>query len=180
LNSSTPPDKLQTRRAQLTLLDTSDFGEILDLFQEPDTFQFIPHLQNKTPEEYRSVLANRINQIASGLALHFTARTSDGELIGVLNYSPITDTTRMQLGFQIRIKFHGQGYATELAQGVIQHLRNSKKEGLVYGVCSLDHTASATVLQRVGFQLDERRDDVLVFVMDLADHHYSANSGKSS
>lgn len=171
---------LSTSRTTLKLLAPGDFEEILGLFHEPDTFRFIPHLQQKTMEEYQSVLANRLNQIASGIALHWTARTPAGELVGVLNYSPISETDRMQLGFQIRSKFHRQGYATELARAVVHHLRTQQQAGLVYGVCSIEHIASATVLERIGFRLHEQRSDVFVYVLDLEDNPSSSNEGKSS
>lgn len=170
---------ISTPRSILRLLSPGDFEDILDLFNEPDTFRFIPHLQHKSTDEYLAVLANRLNQIASGLALHWTARTPEGELIGVLNYSPIQDSGRMQLGFQIRSKFHRQGLAKELAGAVVQYLR-AQQNGLIYGVCSVDHIASATVLERTGFKLNEMREDVSIYVLDLGDEPSSSNKGKSS
>ncbi|HQQ98888.1 MAG TPA: GNAT family N-acetyltransferase [Cyclobacteriaceae bacterium] len=169
-----------TARTTLKLLAPGDFEEILSLFHEPDTFRFIPHLQQKTKDEYRGVLVNRLNQIAAGTALHWTARTPEGELVGVLNYSPIAETDRMQLGFQIRSKFHRQGYATELARAVVHHLRTQQRAGQVYGVCSIEHIASATVLERIGFKLHEQRSDIFVYVLDLGDNPSSSNEGKSA
>lgn len=170
---------LATRRTILNLLQPDDFEEILSLFREPDTFRFIPHLQDKSMDEYKAVLANRLHQVASGLALHWTARTPGGELVGVFNYSPIPDSDRMQLGFQIRSKFHRQGFATEVA-GAILHYLQSHKKGPVYGVCSRDHIASATVLERIGFSLHEQREDVFVYKLDFGDSPSDSNTGKSS
>ncbi len=168
-----------TRRTNLNLLQPGDFEEILRLFQEPDTFRFIPHLQHKTTDEYLAVLTNRLHQVAAGTALHWTARTMEGELVGVLNYSPIPDSGRMQLGFQIRSKFHRQGFATELAGAVVQYLRAEQKD-TVYGVCSIEHVASAKVLQHIGFQLHEQKEDVFVYKLDLGGNPSPSNAGKSS
>ncbi len=147
---------LRTENAQLKFLSHADFQEVLQLFHEPGTFQFIQHLENKTNEEYVSVLNNRLEQLKVNSGYHWVARSNQTqEFIGVLNLSRIPDTNKTQLGFQLSRNYWNKGLGLELAKGILDAGTNVLGYHTLYGICHQENIASRKILQRLNFRPDK-------------------------
>lgn len=76
---------------------------------------------------------------------------TDGTLIGLLFlFRPDCDHP-LHLGYLLAQSAWGKGYATELLQGLVRHLRQDGPFALVAGV-TMANTASARVLLKIGFE----------------------------
>jgi RimJ/RimL family protein N-acetyltransferase len=145
--------ELSTERALLTLLTEEDFPAVLDLFHEPETFNFIQHLQNKSDEQYVSILNKRLDQIQEGTGFHWVARTLDSrELIGVLNLSIVPTSDKTQLGFQLSKRYWNQGFGLELARAVRDTAVLSLGHTVIYGIVDRNNVASKKILKKLNFQ----------------------------
>ncbi|SNS38865.1 GNAT family N-acetyltransferase [Antarctobacter heliothermus] len=77
----------------------------------------------------------------------------DSDLIGLLFlFSPEGDN-QCHLGYLLRADSWGQGYASELVQGLTTHLQHGPPQSLHAGVAT-DNPASARVLLKAGFKED--------------------------
>ncbi|WP_417205734.1 GNAT family N-acetyltransferase [Antarctobacter sp.] len=78
----------------------------------------------------------------------------DAELIGLLFlFAPEGEEAR-HLGYLLGEAYWGQGYASELVQGLVAHLRTGPPLSLHAGV-TVDNPASARVLFKAGFSEDQ-------------------------
>ncbi len=144
---------LKTKTAGLKFLTEADFPDVLGLFQEPGTFDYIEHLKNKTDEAYVDILMDRLEQNRMKTGFHWVARTLvDKKFIGVLNLSQIRGTDKMQLGFQLSKDYWNKGLGFELAKAIIE--AGTAQLGLktIYGVFHKENIASKKILQRLQFQ----------------------------
>ena len=149
---------MQTERTILTLLNRSDFDDVLKMYSEPDTFKYIEPLLNRTKEEYITFLESRIAQIKSGAGYHWVVRSRDNnEFIGLMNLNPIGNTDKIQVGFQLKRKFWNQGLATELTIKVLDFASIEAKLRDVYGVFNSNNIASAKIFKKLKFDLVEKR-----------------------
>lgn len=149
---------LETQRATLTFIQQSDFKDVLEMFHEPDTFKYIAPLANKTDEEYLSILTTKIQENTDETGFYWIARQkSNNEFIGAMNLNPRRGTSQIQLGYQIRKKFWGQGFATELSQPILKFAKEERHLEYVIAVFVESHGASRRVLEKLDFHRVERQ-----------------------
>jgi len=144
---------IQTERINLKLLTPSDLEEALNMFQEPNTFQYIRPLQGKTREEYLSFLQVKLKEIETQKGYYWVVRHQDsGEFIGAINLTPISGTDQIQIGWQIRDQFRRQGYASEAAQLAFDYGLHETPFHPIYAVFEKANIASERILQKLGFR----------------------------
>ena len=81
----------------------------------------------------------------------------DGRLIGNcgIRGNP-DDESEAEIGYELNPRYWGQGYATEAAAAVIQFGFHRLRLQRITSWCIADNTASARVLERLGFRLQDR------------------------
>ena len=149
---------METKRARLNFIKKEDFSEILEMFQEPDTFKYIKPLDYKTREEYIDILTGRIIQTFEKEGYHWTARLKEtNEFIGAMNLNPFQPSGKIQLGFQIKRKFWNQGFTSELAKKILEF--GIEEVGLteIYGYFEKENIASGKILKKLGFTFVEQK-----------------------
>ncbi|WP_323767581.1 GNAT family N-acetyltransferase [Antarctobacter sp.] len=77
----------------------------------------------------------------------------DAGLIGLLFLFSPEGEEGQHLGYLLGEAYWGQGYGSELVQGVVAHMRNGPPQSLHAGV-TVDNPASARVLLKAGFKED--------------------------
>ena len=148
---------METRRTNLTLLKESDFDEILLMFNEPDTFKYIKGLRDKSTKEYLDYLNTKMNEIDTNTGTYWICRLKDtDEFIGCINLTPIPkDKNKIQIGWQIREKFHRKGIGSECAEKVLRYGLEEVNLKTIYGVFVKVNIASKRILEKLGFSLNE-------------------------
>ncbi|MFF0264701.1 GNAT family N-acetyltransferase [Kribbella sp. NPDC004536] len=75
----------------------------------------------------------------------------DGVLIGDLGLNLHENLMQAELGFTLATEYQGKGYASEAVRGLLQHLFVDRQLHKVSAECDARNTASAQLLERVGF-----------------------------
>ncbi len=81
----------------------------------------------------------------------------DGVLIGDLGLNLDENLMQADLGFTLAPAYQGRGYATEAVRGLLDHLFIEPKLHRVSAECDARNTASARLLERVGFKQEGLR-----------------------
>jgi aminoglycoside 6'-N-acetyltransferase len=81
----------------------------------------------------------------------------DGVLIGDLGLNLHDNLMQAELGFTLSPAYQGNGYATEAVRGLLDHLFVERKLHRVSAECDARNTASARLLERVGFRQEGLR-----------------------
>jgi RimJ/RimL family protein N-acetyltransferase len=77
---------------------------------------------------------------------------STGRFIGEIGYGTLDEDGPMHLGYWIGEPFWGQGYATEAAQAMIDHVFSTTRIDRLTGAARVTNPASRRVLVKCGFQ----------------------------
>jgi aminoglycoside 6'-N-acetyltransferase len=75
----------------------------------------------------------------------------DDVLIGDIGVNLNTNLMQADLGFTLATQYQGQGYASEAVRGLLQHLFVERRLHKVSAEADARNTASARLLERVGF-----------------------------
>lgn len=76
---------------------------------------------------------------------------TSGEYIGHVFLTPTLEDGDRELGFLFAPPHWGQGYATEAARCVLQHVRSRHPDWSMVATVDLDHGVSLRVLEKLGF-----------------------------
>ena len=149
---------MKTDRITLSLITQEDLPEVLDMFQEPDTFKYIKPLLGKTKESYRSFLQLKIEQIESGAGYYWVVRDCKSmDLIGCINVTPIPNTDRTQIGWQICNAHQQKGYAYEAAKLAMEFVESNTTITTVYAVYERENIASEKIIHKLNFDFYETK-----------------------
>ena len=81
----------------------------------------------------------------------------DGVLIGDLGLNLDENLMQAELGFTLASAYQGRGYATEAVRGLLDDVFIERKLHRVSAECDARNTASARLLERVGFKQEGLR-----------------------
>ena len=81
----------------------------------------------------------------------------DGVLIGDIGLNLHDNLRQAELGFTLVPAYQGRGYATEAVRGLLDQLFGERNLHRVSAECDARNTASARLLERVGFQREGLR-----------------------
>jgi [ribosomal protein S5]-alanine N-acetyltransferase len=89
---------------------------------------------------------------------------SENTLIGNVSLKIIPDATgSLEIGYSIVPSYQQQGYASEAARAMVDWAFCQPGVQKVTAGCDVDNIGSKRVLEKIGMQLIESRDDVLVW-----------------
>ncbi|WP_394204039.1 GNAT family N-acetyltransferase [Shewanella waksmanii] len=148
--------ELYTERLKIRTLDARDLDNFLLVHQDPDLNKFvrslddIPLLKQKfterlAPWEFASGdwLTLVIEEVHSGTFIGFTGF-----------YANKPELKQVEVGYMLVSSAHGQGYASESLEAVIDWACLQFDVHKFVGVCAKDNLASGRVLEKCGFQLE--------------------------
>lgn len=108
-----------------------------------------------TIAEGRALIANAARQSPTSAKRAVRLR-STGRLIGMIGYGPLDEGGPVHLGYWIGEPFWGQGYATEAAQAMVDHVFSATPIQVLAGAARITNPASRRVLVKCGFQFTEQ------------------------
>ena len=124
-----------------------------------------------------------VEQERDALAQWITDRNAEAEVLGVreqklstllglLILAKISEDDgghTLHLGYVLAEEAWGKGYATELLSGLIEHLQSYGCVSRIQGGVGIDNTASARVLEKVGFTKSDHlsTEETEVFVREI-------------
>ncbi|MEM8858612.1 MAG: GNAT family protein [Chloroflexota bacterium] len=78
----------------------------------------------------------------------------EGKMIGDCAFRVAEDGYQAEIGYSLVTSFHGQGYGTEAAKGLLNYLFTDLDMHRVSAFCDTRNAPSYQLLERVGFRLE--------------------------
>jgi RimJ/RimL family protein N-acetyltransferase len=150
------PATIVTARLDLVPLRISDADDMVEVLADPALYAFIggrPPTRRELLDRYAAQIAGPppegreewhnwiVRERPRGAATGFVQATISGE----------DDTRIAEIAWLIGVRWQGRGYATEAAGGLVAELGQAGVREAIAHVHP-DHTASAEVARRVGFE----------------------------
>ena len=142
---------VRTERLTVRRFTAADAGRFAAYRSDPDVARF----QSWEPPVALAEAQQIVERFAQGdpeAAGWFQyAVDLDGVLIGDLGVNLAANLMQADVGFTLAAEYQGQGYASEAVRGLLHHLFVDRELHRVSAECDARNTASARLLERVGF-----------------------------
>ena len=150
-------EKLETKRLTLRAFEECDREQVLDIFFDEDVKKtyMIPDFESKLQAE---VLFEKMMRFSLSDEHFVYGICLDNVLIGFINDCEITDSA-IEIGFAISPTFHGQGFATEAVNAVIDELFKMGFREVKAGFFE-ENNASCRVMQKCGMRKTDLEEDI--------------------
>lgn len=152
---------LETERLILRPLTPADLDDLAALYADPEVRRYFPEGtldREETREELTWILREYYDNYGYGLWATILKQT--GAFIGRCGLIPwdTADGLAVELAYLLGRPYWGQGLATEVARGIVDHAFN--RLGLARLVCYMlpANQASARVAKKTGMKLERRMD----------------------
>lgn len=158
-----PKVKIQAETERLILRELvmpDDVG-MFKLDSDPQVHRYLGNAPVKSLSESREIIAYIREQYTEvGIGRWAVIEKSTGEFVGWSGLKFVTDMINQHsnfydIGYRIRRKHWGKGYATESAIGVLNYGFNKLNLPVIYGMAHVDNSASNHILKKIGLNLVE-------------------------
>jgi ribosomal-protein-alanine N-acetyltransferase len=134
-----------------------DVEDAFAIYGDPEVTRYLAgDARDTTIDSTREWLAKKLATQAekAPLGLWAVQERSSGNVIGhaLLQYAQINGEDRVEVGYTLARAAWGKGYATEIAQAMIQVGFDTLDLAEIYGVVIPENTASRRVLEKVGMR----------------------------
>ena len=148
-----------TARLAFRPMTEDDLDDLAALLGDPAVMRHYPRPKNRD-EALAWIDWNRRLYRREGFGLWLVTLRSTGEFVGDCGLTPqlVEGTTEIELGYHVRAKLHGRGYATEAAIACRDHARDVLGVPRLVAIIHPDNTASQRVAEKAG--LGHERDAV--------------------
>ncbi|GLQ54909.1 GNAT family N-acetyltransferase [Devosia nitrariae] len=143
-------DELETERLRLTLWIDGSVDELFTMHADPLVARYLDadgRVYDRAKAEER--IAGWQKECAeAGLGKFRMIRKADGAFIGRAGFSPFEGGP--EIGYSLASAHWGQGYASEIAQGLNDWFFANRPEDAFIGFAHVDNLASRRVLEKIG------------------------------
>jgi [ribosomal protein S5]-alanine N-acetyltransferase len=144
---------LQTPRLLLRQFDVADAPLVYELNLHPEVVKYVhePVLENEAAalKIITDVILPQYKNKLGRWAIHNIA---NDEFIGWCGLKYLKESGEIDLGYRLHPKAWGKGYATEVANHVLEYGFKTLQLKEVIGRAHIENTASINVLQKIGMQ----------------------------
>lgn len=156
--------ELNTERLKLRELSQDDFQAIHKYAGDLEAVKYTPfgpNTEEETQEFINRALKQQREQPRTDYPLGIVLKHED-KLIGACGIHDVTEV-QASIGYILNRRYWGNGYATEAAKALIDHLFNELGVHRVYATCDPENHASINVLEKVGMSLEGRlRENTII------------------
>lgn len=144
--------KIETKRLKLVSVSGKYKDEILREFT-PQITRYMPYTPNGNEEEVQDFLDKAKLGLINGADFVFASIHKDNEIfLGCCGIHNITEDA-MELGLWLKTDVHGQGFGTEIIEGLINFIEgNLKFNYLIYPV-DKENAPSRRIPEKLGFSV---------------------------
>lgn len=146
-------DLLETPRLRLRRFTARDLANMRELESDPEVVRFTPMAMPLPPERtearLRDVIAKQATRSPLGVWACETKQASD--FVGWFMLLKL-DERDPELGFMLVRRQWGKGYATEAARRLVEYGIHELGHGAILATVQRENTASAKILEKLGFQ----------------------------
>ncbi len=150
---------LQTDRIRLVEITKDDIPLLLDLDSDPEVMKYLTGGRPSTLEEVTAGMERILKvvekfQYKYGFWLAYLEETN--EFIGWFLFRPgkktPDDDKNIELGYRLKKKFWGKGYATEVSRALLLLGFEEYKLDSIFAIALKANTASQNVMKKVGMK----------------------------
>jgi RimJ/RimL family protein N-acetyltransferase len=151
---------IKQANAEVESFEKGDFAvQILSILSVNVTQELPPYFQNL---QTKSDAHNWFQKMVSESELLLVHSATSNELIGfVFLYSD--DNASAHIGYLLKENAWGQGFASELLSGLIEHIKDNQLWTKLIAGVSPNNKASQHLLTKVGFEQDTASNDGIIF-----------------
>ena len=143
---------IETKRLILRPFDGSDLDIILKLYSDEEIMRYMPY-----PVMDREMAQHLLDENIAGWDVRpqinyemAVISIETGEKIGRAEITRDQAEESAMIGWMLIKSAWGKGYATEIANALIDHCFNELQVHRVYGLCHPDNTGSRKVMEKCG------------------------------
>lgn len=149
---------MQTGRLRLRQFTEADLSNLLELNSDPEVMRFITGGKPDSLEQAQTSLQRILGYYKDGSALGLWAAEllDSGEFIGWFCLKPLPGFDEIELGYRLRKRYWGKGYATEGARFLVDY--GFRRAGLsrIAAIVDPGNFASRRVLEKAGLAFERR------------------------
>jgi len=160
---------LETKRLIIKPPSISDVELVYSLDSDPDVMRYIGNGYPRSREESLSWYEKSIKHFEKyGFSFGLVFEKETGEFIGRagINYNAYDDSQPdIEIGYRLYKKFWNKGYATELADALVEWGFKNLKIDKLCGFSHPDNRSSCRVLEKIGMHfigIDKYSDEKIV------------------
>ncbi|SOE23688.1 Protein N-acetyltransferase, RimJ/RimL family [Spirosomataceae bacterium TFI 002] len=140
-----------------------DFDRFYEIHSDPETNLFNPNgaMNEAKAEQSYATLLDHWDKYSFGTWC-ISEKANPAYVIGFggLDHRPYGTELKLNLGYRFDKKFWGKGYATELANHVIDHGFSELGKKEIFAIVRPNHLASIKVLEKCNMKLIDELNDV--------------------
>lgn len=173
---------LETERILLRQMQPSEAPELFDLDSDPEVMKYLSGGKPSTMETCEKALNGILayyQRYDNKYGLWFAIEKNSQEVMGWFLLRPdkknLDDTKNPELGYRLKRKFWGRGYATEGSVGLVDKAFQEFNCDSVFAITMLANNASQNVMKKIGmtFLSDYQEDQCVGPSGDRSAVHYA-------
>lgn len=147
-----------TKRLLIREFEPDDWQDVYEMNSCVDVIRLIGDGQVKTIEEEKTGFERILLSYKKGDGLGIWAVTSRKEstFIGAASMTVLEGTDEIQLGYRFKMNCWGQGYATEVAKGLVEYGFGHLRLKRIAATTNLANNASRRVLEKAGLTFEKK------------------------
>ena len=151
---------LKTNRLKLLEFEKSDSQFILELLNEPAWIEFIGEKNVHTINDAESFIEHNLipSYKKNGFGLYAVKLKDDNTPIGMCGLLNRPGLSDIDLGFASLSKYQRLGFAYESSIAILNYSKTVLKINKVVAITNSNNTASAKLLEKLGFRFDKLID----------------------
>ena len=150
---------LETERIEFHHIEPNQGPLFFDLNSDPEVMKYLtdgkPHTEIEIQEIMERVAKLRI-KYNDQYGNYFAFKKEDNEFIGWFCLRPGHDDPEnfdlIEVGYRLKKKFWGHGFATEGARALMNKAFNEYKTKKVFAITMLKNTGSSNVMKKIGLK----------------------------
>lgn len=148
----------ETPRLAVRLIEHTDAGFILRLFNSPNWLHFLGDRNIRSLEDAANYVKNVYlkGYAENGFGAWMVTLKESGEPVGLCGLFKRPYLALPDLGYSLLPEFEGKGYASEAASGVLSYVSAELKRTELLAIVSEQNIRSTSLLEKVGFVFTEK------------------------
>lgn len=145
---------IHTARLVIRRFKLADGAFIVQLVNQPSWLQWIGNRNVHTLNDAETYLSSGPLSMYERYGVGLCGVELAGKLIGMAGLIKRSPEAEIDLGYAFLPEYWGQGYATEVAQALLNYAINTLKLPRIIATTQLENQQSIKVLERIGMQFE--------------------------
>lgn len=145
---------IRTARLTIRRFSLADGAFIVQLVNQPSWLQWIGNRNVHTLNDAETYLSSGPLSMYERYGVGLCGVELAGKLIGMAGLIKRSPEAEIDLGYAFLPEYWGQGYATEVAQALLNYAINTIKLPRIIATTQLENQQSIKVLERIGMQFE--------------------------